>query len=137
MISSVLPVPTSPVSRIKPLRNEACLPSLRLHDGAAYQPTQFRVGDEEIEFVRMPLTIETNFFLKIQGLIYQGSTIEESHPLRSSKGNQGARRRSVVTMAILSRPVIQVGKPPGYRDLSYRELRYTGLDTLTSAYGHF
>jgi hypothetical protein len=83
-----------------------------LHGGAAYQPTQFRVGDEEIEFVRMPLTIETNFFLKTQGLIYQGSTIEESHPLRSSKGNQGARRRSVVTMAILSRPVIQVGKPP-------------------------
>jgi hypothetical protein len=48
--------------------NEACLPSLRLHDGAASQPTQFRFGDEGVEFVHMPLTIETNFSLKIPGL---------------------------------------------------------------------
>jgi hypothetical protein len=56
--------------------NEACLPSLRLHGGAPYQQTQFRVGDEEVEFVLMPLTIETNFFLKIQGPIRPGSTLE-------------------------------------------------------------
>jgi len=30
----------------------------------------------------------------------------------SSQGNQGARRRSVITLAILSLPLIEVGKPP-------------------------
>jgi hypothetical protein len=57
--------------------NEACLPSLRLHDGAASQPIQSRIGDEGVEFVRMPLTVETNFSLKIPGPIHPGSTLEE------------------------------------------------------------
>ena len=56
--------------------NEACLPSLRLHDGAASQPTQFRFGDEGVEFVLMPLTIETNFSLKIPGRVDQTKVLE-------------------------------------------------------------
>ena len=57
--------------------NEACLPPLRLHDGAAFRQTQFQIGDESIESVRMPLTIETNFSLKIPDPIRPGSTLEE------------------------------------------------------------
>ena len=57
--------------------NEACLPPLRLHDGAAFQQTQFQIGDESIESVRMQLTIATNFSLKIPDPIRPGSTLEE------------------------------------------------------------
>ena len=57
--------------------NEACLPSLRLHDGAAFQQTQFRIGDERVESVRKQLTIETNFSLKIPDPIGLRSTLEE------------------------------------------------------------
>jgi hypothetical protein len=56
--------------------NEACLPSLRLHDGAAFQQAQFRIGDERVESVRMQLMIETNFSLKNPGPIHPGRTLE-------------------------------------------------------------
>jgi hypothetical protein len=49
----------------------------RLQRGAAFQQTQFPIGDERVESVRMPLTIETNFSLKIPGLIHQENTLEE------------------------------------------------------------
>ena len=52
-------------------------PSLRLQRGAAFQQTQFPIGDESVESVRLPLTIETNSSLKIPGLIHQESTLEE------------------------------------------------------------
>jgi hypothetical protein len=48
-----------------------------LQRGAAFQQTQFPIGDERVESVRLPLTIETNFSLKIPGLIHQESTLEE------------------------------------------------------------
>jgi hypothetical protein len=57
--------------------NKACLPPLRLHDGAAFQQTQFQIGDESIESVRKQLTIETNFSLKIPDPIRPRSTLEE------------------------------------------------------------
>jgi len=47
-----------------------------LREGAPFQQTQFRIGDERVESVRMPLTIETNFYLKSLGLIRPGSTLE-------------------------------------------------------------
>jgi hypothetical protein len=55
---------------------EGCLPWLRLQRGVVFQQTQFPIGDKRFEFVRMPLTIETNFFLKTPGLIHPGSTFE-------------------------------------------------------------
>ena len=57
--------------------NEECSPCLRLRGGAASQQKQFRTGGERIEFVRMQLTIETNFSLKIPARIHPGSTPEE------------------------------------------------------------
>jgi hypothetical protein len=47
-----------------------------LREGAPFQQTQFRIGDERVESVRMPLTIETDFYLKSLGLIRPGSTLE-------------------------------------------------------------
>jgi hypothetical protein len=49
-----------------------------LHDGAASQLTQFRFGDEWVEFVLMPLTIETNFSLNIPGPVDQRKAHEEA-----------------------------------------------------------
>jgi hypothetical protein len=46
-------------------------------DGAAFQQTQFRIGDERVESVRKQLTIETNFSLKIPDPIRLRSTLEE------------------------------------------------------------
>jgi hypothetical protein len=43
----------------------------------AWQSTQFQIGDESIESVRMQLTIETNFSLKIPDPIRPGNTLEE------------------------------------------------------------
>ena len=57
--------------------NEACLLFLRRHDATAFQQTQFLIGGERIVSVRMPLTTETNFSLKIPGRIHPGSTLEE------------------------------------------------------------
>jgi hypothetical protein len=70
---------TSPAveSRFDRFVNEACLLFLRRHDTTAFQQTQFLIGDERIVSVRMPLTTETNFSLKIPARIHPGSTSEE------------------------------------------------------------
>ena len=64
-------------SRFDRLRERGMLTMFEIAKRCGVSTTRFPIGDERVESVRLPLTIETNFSLKIPGLIRQGSTLEE------------------------------------------------------------
>src|SRR5882724_11071226 len=47
--------------------NEACLPPLRLHDGAAFQQIQFQIGDESIESRAHAINARNQFLFEDPG----------------------------------------------------------------------